>query len=222
MDYVTLGSVWPYWSPASGRTMFEGIKSFPPASYAVFKPSDRTLTPVTYWSLDYGEQAWTEDAALEELAALLDSAVALRLKADVPVGAYLSGGIDSSLLTALARKHARILHTFSISFDSPDYDESAYQQIVAEALGVEHHVLRCDQDLLAGTLPAMVYHTETRSCARGRSQCCSSRRACMTTTSRPRRPARAPTRCSWATTSSARPVCGASWRVIPVRRCGGG
>ena len=161
MDYVTLGSVWTYWSPAPGRTMFEGIKSFPPASYAVFRPGDRTLTPVTYWSLDYTEREWTEDTALEELETLLDSAVELRLKADVPVGAYLSGGIDSSVLTALARKHARILHTFSISFDSPDYDESAYQRIVADALGVEHHVLRCDQDLLAGTLPAMVYHTET-------------------------------------------------------------
>jgi asparagine synthase (glutamine-hydrolysing) len=160
MDFVTLGSVWTYWSPAPGRTMFEGIKSFPPASYAVFKPGDRALTPVSYWSLDYTERPWTEDAALEELERLLDSAVEARLKADVPVGAYLSGGIDSSVLTALARKHARILHTFSISFDSPDYDESAYQQIVADALGVEHHVLRCDQDTLAGTLPAMVRHTE--------------------------------------------------------------
>ena len=141
--------------------MFEGIKSSPPASYAVFRPGDRTLTPVSYWSLDYAEQTWEEDAALEELETLLDDAVALRLKVDVPVGAYLSGGIDSSVLTALARKHARILHTYSISFDSPDYDESAYQQIVAEALGVEHHVLRCDKDLLAGTLPAMVRHTET-------------------------------------------------------------
>jgi asparagine synthase (glutamine-hydrolysing) len=141
--------------------MFAGVHAFPPASYAIFRPGDRTLTPVSYWSLDYTEQTWEEVAALEALEALLDDAVALRLKADVPVGAYLSGGIDSSVLTALARKHARILHTFSISFDSPDYDESAYQQIVAEALGVEHHVLRCDQDLLAGTLPAMVYHTET-------------------------------------------------------------
>jgi asparagine synthase (glutamine-hydrolysing) len=160
MDFVTLGSVWTDWSPAPGRTMFTGVHAFPPASYAVFRPGERTLTPVSYWSLDYSEQEWTEDAALEELETLLDDAVALRLKADVPVGAYLSGGIDSSLLTALARNHARTLHTFSISFDSPDYDESAYQQIVAEALGVEHHVLRCDQDLLAGTLPAMVRHTE--------------------------------------------------------------
>jgi asparagine synthase (glutamine-hydrolysing) len=160
MDVVTLGSVWTYWSPAPGRTMFAGVHAFPPASYAVFRPGDRTLAPVSYWSLDYTERAWTEDAALAELEALLDDAVALRLKADVPVGAYLSGGIDSSVLTALARRHARTLHTFSISFDAPDYDESAWQRIVADALGVEHHTLRCDQDVLAGTLPAMVRHTE--------------------------------------------------------------
>jgi asparagine synthetase B (glutamine-hydrolysing) len=60
--------------------MFEGIKSFPPASYAAFRPGDRTLTPVSYWSLDYTEQTWEEDAALEELETLLDDAVALRLR----------------------------------------------------------------------------------------------------------------------------------------------
>jgi asparagine synthase (glutamine-hydrolysing) len=161
MDYMSLGSVWTYWSPAPGRTMFKGIHAFPPAHYAVFRPGDRALTPTAYWSLDYTEKAWDEDAALEELEALLDDAVALRLKADVPVGAYLSGGLDSSLLTALARKHASNLQTFSISFDSPEYDESAYQQIVSKSLGTRHHVLRCEQDMLAATLPAMIRHTET-------------------------------------------------------------
>lgn len=160
LDYTTLGSIWTYWSPLPGRTMFRSIHEFPAAHHATVTPGQREVRPERYWRLDFTTKDWSFAEAKEALAAALDDAVRIRLQADVPVGAYLSGGLDSSVLTSLAMNHARELQTFSIAFDAPEYDESAYQSIVAQHLGTQHHVLRCDRESLAAALPEMVRHAE--------------------------------------------------------------
>jgi asparagine synthase (glutamine-hydrolysing) len=157
---AALGAIWTYWSLPSGLTAFEGIHEFLPAHFAVVEPGDRSLEPQRYWHLDFTEREWTYAAAFDAFNAALHDAVRLRLRADVPVGAYLSGGLDSSVTTSLAREYATILHTFSIAFDNPHYDESSYQRRVAQHLGTDHHVLSCDAEMLAAAVPDMVYHTE--------------------------------------------------------------
>lgn len=88
----------------------------------------------------------TDAQALDALERTLDAAVARRLMADVPLGVFLSGGIDSSVVTALAARHrpAHALDTFSIAFDDPSFDESAHADVVARHLGTRHHVQLVD------------------------------------------------------------------------------
>jgi len=99
---------------------------------------------------------------LAELEALLIDATRIRLRADVPVGAYLSGGLDSSITTAIIRSHTQNrLDTFSISFTDPNFDESSYQQQMASYLGTDHHIVHCDYQEIGSSLPEVVWHTET-------------------------------------------------------------
>ena len=93
----------------------------------------------------------------QQLYALLDDAVRLRLVADVPVGTFLSGGVDSSIVTALAAKHHNALHTFSIGYaEDRYYDESAYAEEVAAHLGTTHHSFRLTHDELAEAYPRLL------------------------------------------------------------------
>ncbi len=158
-DFLSLQALWTFWSSPC-RTPLRGIFEFPPAHYAVLEPGNRSLKPRRYWQLDFTPQPWRFDDALDAFEALLDDAVRVRLQADVPVGAYLSGGLDSSVITGLGRLHADTLHTFSITFDDPDYDESAPQKVVSDYFNTQHHIMRGDREKLAGALPEMVYHTE--------------------------------------------------------------
>ncbi|MDJ0837989.1 MAG: asparagine synthase (glutamine-hydrolyzing) [Acidobacteriota bacterium] len=88
------------------------------------------------------EPDWEEDQTAEQLLALLDDAVAGHLEADVPLGVFLSGGIDSSTIAAMAARHvdADNLHSFSIGFEEPSFDESAYARLAASHVGGKHHL----------------------------------------------------------------------------------
>jgi len=121
------------------KTLYKSVKKLPPATWAVF--SDGRLRMKRYWQVQYREEC--EKIALhervEELDGLLREAVSLRLLADVPVGAFLSGGLDSSLVVALMRSvgHERV-RTFSIGFSDASFDEQSYARQVAQALDTEH------------------------------------------------------------------------------------
>ena len=87
--------------------------------------------------------------------------VRLRLRADVPVGAYLSGGLDSSLIVALAQQETEHqLRTFSVAFVDPNYDERPHQEEVAQALGTDHHVVEAGPAEIADAFPDVVRHAE--------------------------------------------------------------
>jgi asparagine synthase (glutamine-hydrolysing) len=113
-----------------------------------------------YWNPATDDRAAPESfsAAVDELDELLNTAVALRLRSDVPLGVFLSGGVDSSLVAAVAsRQSVSPVSTFSIGFDVAAFDETRYAARVAGHLGTKHRVFRAHPDLLA-TLPAMVRH----------------------------------------------------------------
>lgn len=159
-DLPSLGAIWTTWALPPGHTAFRGVRELLPAHYAVVEPGDFELKPRRYWQLDFTTRDWRFDDALEAFSSLLHDSVRIRLQADVPVGAYLSGGLDSSIISSLARDYAAELHTFSVAFAHADYDESEYQKLVAEHLGTEHHVVFCDRDTLAEALPDVIRHTE--------------------------------------------------------------
>ncbi|MDP9277366.1 MAG: asparagine synthase C-terminal domain-containing protein, partial [Actinomycetota bacterium] len=96
-----------------------------------------------------------------DLEELMRDSVRLRLRADVPVGAYLSGGLDSSLIVALAQQETdHQLRTFSVAFQDPHYDERSHQEEVARALGTDHHVVEAGPSEIANAFPDVVRHAE--------------------------------------------------------------
>ncbi len=125
---------------------------------------DGKLTVTQYWDLDFSETLDNIPARdlEEQLLNLLTEATKLRLRSDVPVGAYLSGGLDSSITAALAKELNREkLCTFSVEFENPEFDESVFQQEVVQRLGTEHHTVRCSHDDIGRIFPQVIRHTET-------------------------------------------------------------
>lgn len=163
-DPVALAQILSLWLPLPPRTAFRGIQELPPGHFALVTPERLTLH--RYWRLDFPRRGETppeaDEASLaEELRDLLTDATRLRLRADVPVGAYLSGGLDSSIVTALARDLAPAqLRTFSVTFDSPEFDESAYQQALVTALGTEHQAIACPAAAIGALFPEVIRHVE--------------------------------------------------------------
>jgi len=163
MDLEALDQIFTLWAPIAPRTAFKGIFELPPGH--VLTLDNGTMTTRAWWSLDFPDMgeadARREDEVADELLALLDDATRIRLRADVPVGAYLSGGIDSSLVSALAVRHAGSrLRTFSVTFDSAEHDESAYQAEMVRALGTEHTAVSTSGDDIARLFPAVIRATE--------------------------------------------------------------
>ncbi|HVR09080.1 MAG TPA: asparagine synthase (glutamine-hydrolyzing), partial [Thermoanaerobaculia bacterium] len=148
----------------SPRTLFKGIESLK-SGHRILVQGAR-VEVAEYWDLDYplaGEQPCRqpESCYLERLGALLSRSVEYRLQADVPVGLYLSGGLDSSLVAALAcRLRGGGQHTFSIAFASRTIDETRYQRLMVERLGAAHHEIRFDWPEIVGRLRDMIYHCE--------------------------------------------------------------
>lgn len=118
-----------------------------------------------YWHLEIASGQDVVDDGVEqvteELLALLLDSTRIRLRSDVPVGAYLSGGLDSTVITALIRKLAGDrLRTFSVSFDDPEFDESPYQKEASTFLETEHSDVHCSAVDIAEVFPKVVWHAE--------------------------------------------------------------
>jgi asparagine synthase (glutamine-hydrolysing) len=164
MDLRGVDQVLTYWCTLAPRTVFEGIKELPPGS-SLFLSRDGEATIKPYYRLSYEiDHSKTEAQWAEELRALLVDASRLRLlRADVPVGAYLSGGIDSTTITAIVHKMTeQPLKTFSVTFDRSEFDESNFQEEAVKYLGVrDHHAVLCKDDDIGREFPSVVWHAET-------------------------------------------------------------
>ena len=98
---------------------------------------------------------------VEQFRELLIDACRIRLRADVPVGSYLSGGLDSSTIAAVVRRYtSNRLVTFSIAFSDEKFDESEFQKQMAAHLGTDHHVVRATHEDIGRVFPDVVWHTE--------------------------------------------------------------
>lgn len=134
--------------PAPGRTLFRGVEAIEPGfawSGTVGDGVRRTRYWDTHWP-PTDESPWSEAESIERTAAAFDEAIALRLRADVPVAAHLSGGVDSTAVAVRASQlGGRPIPCFTVAFDHPDYDESALARSSAAAAGLELRVVRLDQ-----------------------------------------------------------------------------
>jgi len=139
------------------RTIFRNIRKLPPGHYAVYRDDRLQVRP--YWEPDFNAEVRMPEAeAVERLRETLESSVALRLQSEVPLGAFLSGGVDSSLIVAIAqRQTSRRLQTFSIGFPIAEYDETHYARLVAAHLGTEHHEFQVTPDAVQ-ILPQLICH----------------------------------------------------------------
>ena len=163
IDPRGMDQVFTFWAPVPPRTVFKGIEQLPPGHSLTVTGNSVLLKQ--YWSAPYVREAESrngnESTAVAELLHLLEDATRIRLRSDVPVGAYLSGGLDSSLTTALVRKIAGSrLRSFSITFEDSEFDESVYQQEASSFLGTQHSNISCSRADIARVFPEVIQHTE--------------------------------------------------------------
>jgi len=166
IDPTVVDQIFRFWTPLSPNTVFRGIKELPPGHFLI---ADRNSIQIErYWANHFPRK----DAAsanghvqmgdvVEQFRELLIDACRIRLRADVPVGAYLSGGLDSSTIAAVVRRYtSNRLVTFSIAFSDEKYDESEFQKQMAAHLGTDHHVVRATHADIGRVFPDVVWHTE--------------------------------------------------------------
>ena len=163
LDEQGLAQVFTFWGTVGQRTVFKGIRSLPAGHFLVVEQGAERLDRYWDWTFPQGSgrSDLTLDEAAEALRGLLTEVVREQLRSDVPVGAYLSGGLDSSGVAALAREAVGTLQTFSITFDDLEFDESGYQRQMADVLGVRHSALRCTTQDIGKIFPDLIRHTET-------------------------------------------------------------
>jgi len=180
LSAAALAEVFTYWVNIPPATAFENVAQLPPAHTAVIRPGRRdgagpaplptSMVIQRYWSPSFlpaeqdhrfvgaAEQKQLAERVREELVA----AATIRLRADVPVGAYLSGGLDSSTTAALIHRYTdHRLKTFSVGFADPTYDESAWQHAMAEHIGTEHVTVKVDAEDIASRFRDVVWLAES-------------------------------------------------------------
>jgi asparagine synthase (glutamine-hydrolysing) len=163
LDLEALDQIFTFWVTLPTRTPFRNIQQLPPGHSLVLE--DGRVNAWEYWRLnlapeDDGAQDG-EQRLTDELLALLLDATRIRLRSDVPVGAYLSGGLDSTFITALARQVAGDrLNTFSVCFEGTEFDESAYQQETTALMGTLHSSLHCSPQDIAESFSDVIWHVE--------------------------------------------------------------
>ncbi len=151
------------WNTFGDHTVYENIRSLPGGTMEVYREGKLIRQKIFY---DIGRSASPSSfksfgEAEEAFKSLMDDAVKLRLRSDVPVGAYLSGGIDSSVILHLINNHTtNKFKTFSISFEDEEFDESPYQKEMVQYINSEHHAVHITYDMVDKAFPEAVYHFE--------------------------------------------------------------
>lgn len=147
--------------PVAPRTLFEGVSALPAGHFLLAR--DGQMTHQAYWDLDYTPEkpgAQSETAYRDQLLSLLREAVRMRIPSDRPVGVYLSGGLDSSTITALMRETVDNLPAYFAHFDLPAFSERKYSELVAHALGVPLNRVEMSFRRIGENFPRLIWHGE--------------------------------------------------------------
>ncbi len=160
IDPRALIDVFTMWSTLPDRTAFAGVRELPPGHFLRIR-ANGTRQMSKWWDVPFVPPdqylSGTSDEMAEQLLVQLEDATRIRLRADVPVGVYVSGGLDSSVTTALARRHtSRALQGFGIGFTDPRYDETSFQEIMAGKLGLQLEHLQVDGADIAADFPHVI------------------------------------------------------------------
>jgi len=164
IDPLAMSQIFTFWSTVTPGTVFKNIFELAPGHFMKISNGKTVIKP--FWSLRFpvDRESYFKgsiDDAAEELEKLLSDAARIRLRADVQVAAYLSGGLDSSATTALIKKvMPETLQTFSIGFEDDEFDETPYQQEVSKYLGTRHTAFTCTQKDIGNFFPQVIWHTE--------------------------------------------------------------
>jgi asparagine synthase (glutamine-hydrolysing) len=164
LDPDGLDELMTFWAPVAPRTIFAGVSQVGPGEMLVL--DEKGVARRRYWHWEFPEVGALRREDPEKLKAelldVLGDATQIRLRADVPVGAYLSGGLDSSALVALLKQRVpKSLQTFSIGFDVAGLDESAHQREVVKHLDTNHNHVQCSLADIARDFPRMISHSES-------------------------------------------------------------
>ncbi|ESW90207.1 MULTISPECIES: asparagine synthase (glutamine-hydrolyzing) [unclassified Mesorhizobium] len=167
-DPAGIDQTFTLWTVAPPQGVFGGVSELTPGHVRIYDSG--VVRERAFWKPDYpevdgpGDDEFTGslDDAVEEVRSALEAATALRIvRADVPVGCYLSGGLDSSLVATLGRRFAgERFQTFSLRFADAEYDETHFQRLVAGVAGSDHHEVVVSRSDIAGIFPEVIYHTE--------------------------------------------------------------
>ena len=163
-DLVGLDETLTFWSPVAPRTPFSGVKQIPPGSYLSFRGGTEKL--VRYWAPEFPARGQEDPDDLDEHAAglreRLIAATKLRFeRSDVPVGAYVSGGLDSAVTASIISSFTEVeLDTFSLRFSDAEFDEGSYQERLIRSLGTKHHTVTVTERDIADIFPEVVWHAE--------------------------------------------------------------
>lgn len=163
LNLNALDELFTFWSTITPNTIFKDVYEVSPGQIITIKNGD--IKKRIYWDWVYPENNHfnnsSVDVIAEKVSELLIDATKIRLRADVPVGAYLSGGLDSSILISIIKNHANTsLRTFSIEFDDKGLDESKYQQELIKHLETEHSKIKCSCTDIADNFQKAIWHTE--------------------------------------------------------------
>ncbi|MES9830943.1 MAG: asparagine synthase (glutamine-hydrolyzing) [Candidatus Thiodiazotropha sp. DIVDIV] len=164
INTTALQEVFTFWSALPPNSLFEDIQVLPPGHRMVVEKGQINIDQ--YWDWDFPNEEIDHNKSAEdwaeELKSLMIDSVRLQLRSDVPVGAYLSGGLDSSVLTSLIKNFTDTpLRTFSIGFEDEEFDESGFQQDLVDYLGTNHTHVLCKQSDIGEAFPKVIRHAES-------------------------------------------------------------
>lgn len=161
-DTFKLQSLYTLWTPLPEDSVYKDILQVPPGGYIEIQ-EDGDLKTDYYYSLNFKESEFkgSQVEAIERLYFELSESIRIRLRSDVQVGTYLSGGIDSSIVTLLASKHSsKPVSTFSIGFERKEFDETSIQEEVSKYLGTEHNQITISDRDIFNSFDKAIWHAE--------------------------------------------------------------
>lgn len=146
-------------SPAE-LSMLDNVEKVLPGSYIIYDLTARKISQCArYWTLSFSEDhSISESELVEEIVQRLDTSVKMRLISDVPLGAFLSGGLDSSIIVSIMRKYVSDLNTFSIKFDYPEYNESKFAKIISDQFQTRHHEIEFNAESVRDLISELPYY----------------------------------------------------------------